>query len=78
MTGADMLTRKVRIEAEARGRAEGEARGRAEIVLKLLELKFRALSPEDAARVRGSSVETLESYAERVLSAESLGAVFGG
>ena len=85
MTGAEMLTEEVRVEAEARGEARGraegeargEARGRAEMVLKLLALKFGALGEEEEARVRSSSVEELELYAERVLSATSLGAVLG-
>ena len=79
MTGAEMLTEEVRVEAEARGRAEGEARGeargRAELVLKLLALKFGALTEEQSARVRNSSVEQLELYAERVLTVDSLDAV---
>ena len=80
MTGAEMLTEEVRIEAEARGdargRAEGEARGRAEILLKQLALKFGPLSDAHIAQVQASSVEELELYAERVLTADSLDAVF--
>ncbi len=79
MTGAEMLTEEVRIEAEARGRAEGEARGeargRADILLKQLALKFGPLSDAHIAQVQASSVEELELYAERVLTVDSLDAV---
>lgn len=61
-----------RAEGEARGRAEGEARGRAELLLKLLQLKFGALSDAAIARVRAASTDELDRWGERVLTAEAL------
>ena len=61
----------------SQGRAEGEARGRAELVLKLLTLRFGRLPAEAEARVRAASIEQLDAFAERVLSAKSLDEVLG-
>lgn len=52
-----------------------EARGRAETPA--LTSKFGELSADEKARVRGTSVKELQLYADRVLTAASLGAVFG-
>jgi hypothetical protein len=52
-------------EGEAKGRAEGEAR----VLIKLLTLKFGALSDAVKDRVQTARVEELELWTERVLSA---------
>ena len=67
---------KGRAEGEARGEAKGKVRGKAEIVLKLLRLRFGDLPEEVKARVAQASLEELEIWIERVLTAESLDAVF--
>jgi hypothetical protein len=57
--------------------AKGRAEGRAELVLKLLALRFGPLREEVVARVRAASVEELDTFAERVLTATSLDEVLG-
>jgi predicted transposase YdaD len=74
MTGAQQLT----AQARAEGRAEGQVEGQAELLLKQLRLRFGALSPEVEERVRTASVEQLDVWAERVLSAASLQEVLDG
>lgn len=66
-----------RAEGEALGRAEGEARGRVALLLKQLALRFGPLSLEQVERVHTASLEELESFAERVISAGSLDEVLG-
>jgi hypothetical protein len=56
----------------SQGRAEGEARGRAEALLKLLTLRFAPVSDVVAGRVRAASIEDLERWTERVLSAATV------
>jgi hypothetical protein len=53
-------------------RREGEAR----IVLGQLETKFGALPSEVSSRVRSAQPEQLEEWSRRLLSAESLDALF--
>jgi hypothetical protein len=59
-------------EGRAEGREEGRAEGRAEVVLKQLQLKFGPLPEATRERVRNASVEELDRWAERILSAPSL------
>ncbi|MCA9610439.1 MAG: Rpn family recombination-promoting nuclease/putative transposase [Myxococcales bacterium] len=59
-------------EGEAKGRAEGEAKGRAEVLLKQLRLRFSELPVDVEKRVRAASIEELDRWVERVLSAESI------
>jgi hypothetical protein len=54
------------------GLTEGEAKGRAEIVLRLLAVRFGAVSEEVHARIRGASIEQLDRIGERLLTARSL------
>jgi predicted transposase/invertase (TIGR01784 family) len=68
MTGAQQLIEQ--------GRTEGRVEERTEMVLKLLGIKFGPLAPETEERVRSASLEELDQYAERLLSAETLGDVF--
>ncbi len=60
VTTADML------------RAEGEVRGRAETLLQLLEMRFGPVPAETAAAVRGATVQRIEAWTARVLTAGSL------
>lgn len=55
-----------------KGRAEGRAEARAEVLLKLVQLKFGALPDSAEEKVRRASLEELDRWAERVLSAQSL------
>ncbi len=61
-----------RVEGEAKGRVEGEAKGRAEVLQRQLRLKFGELPEWALQRLQSASVEQLDSYAERILTAESL------
>ncbi|HEX2678249.1 MAG TPA: DUF4351 domain-containing protein [Polyangiales bacterium] len=63
--------------AVAKGKAEGATEGRAAILLKLLTLKFGPLAPEVIERVRNASADTLDLWAERILSASALHEVLG-
>ena len=72
MTGAQIL----RAEGEAKGKAEGKAEGKADTLLKLLELKFGELPDATTHRVRGATLEQLDSWIERIFQATSLEDVF--
>lgn len=56
----------------AYGEARGEARGRAAMLLKQLPLNFGALAPEVVERLQSASIEELDQWAERILTATSL------
>jgi predicted transposase YdaD len=61
-----------RQEGRQEGRVEGRQEGRAELVLKQLALRFGALPEKAVERVRTASLEELDSFAERVLTAQAL------
>lgn len=60
MTTADML------------RAEGQARGRAEALLQLLDLRFGPVPDDTATRIQSASVDRIEIWTARVLTAATL------
>jgi len=66
---------------KAEGRAEGMEQGRVDgeraVLERLLLRRFGSVSPEVAARVGGASAADLETWAERVLDADTLEDVFG-
>jgi len=61
-------------------RREGHAQGRVEerivVLTKLLSLKFGAIDAASGARIGAATPEQLDRYVERVLTAETLAAVF--
>ena len=59
------------------GRAEGRTEGQVELLIKLLTLRFGALPEAAVTRVRAASIDELERFAERVLTAETLDDVLG-
>jgi hypothetical protein len=59
-------------EWEQNGVQKGEAR----LLMRLLELKFGPLKPEDQARIDGADAERLLAWGERVLTARSMDEVF--
>ena len=63
-------------KGEARGIAKGEAKGRRDTLTKLLTLKFGGISEQDRARIESASAEDLDRYTERVLTADTIAAVF--
>lgn len=68
---------KLKEEGRSEGLTRGRAEGRRESLKKLLALKFGDLSLEQGAAVDGADLDTLDRYLERVLTADSLDAVFG-
>lgn len=62
--------------AEKRGVQQGIQSGRAEMLLKLLDLKFGTLPEWVEPKVASATLETLDLWAERVLTASSLDDIF--
>lgn len=60
----------------AQGMAKGVAKGRTELVLKLLNLKFGKLSARTKKRVSSATAAELDGFAERILTATTLGEVW--
>ena len=65
-----------RAEGRSEGRAEGRSEGRASILNRLLERRFGRLPPGVRERVRCASVQELDAWADTVLDAPTLEAVF--
>ena len=61
-----------------RGRAQGARKGQIKLLLKMLGLRFGTLPPEISARLEAGTEADLERWAERLLVASSLEAVFEG
>ncbi|HEX4963837.1 MAG TPA: Rpn family recombination-promoting nuclease/putative transposase [Thermoanaerobaculia bacterium] len=60
-------------EGKKAGRREGEIR----LLVRQLELKFGPLSPRDRKRIDATDSDRLLEWGERILTARSLGEVFG-
>ncbi len=73
MTAGEILMQR----GEARGEARGELHGRRVLLQKLLTLRFGPLSEGAILRVEAADVPTLDTWAERVLTAASLDEVLG-
>lgn len=69
---------EAREEARQKGREEGQREVRVEILRKLLVLKFKlqTVDPACEAHLQVATSTTLDRYLERVLTADSLAAVF--
>jgi hypothetical protein len=78
MTVADQLREEGRREGVVEGRREGVVAGQRTMLLKQLAARFGALPKAVAARVRAADAMQLERWAERVLTAPKLDAVFRG
>lgn len=63
---------------EEKGRKEGEEKGRLDTLRRLLLVKFKlpTLDAAHEARLRAGPPEAIDRYVERVLTADSLAAVF--
>ena len=59
----------------AEGRQEGLQQGRATLLARLLQLKFGPLDQATQLRLEQADEATLDLWAERILSAQSLGDV---
>jgi predicted transposase/invertase (TIGR01784 family) len=57
-------------------RAEGKAEGKAELLLRLLAIKFGEVPTDVAARLARATDDELLRWSERMLAADSIGAVF--
>ncbi len=66
-----------RAEGRAEGKEEGRLEGRAETVLKLLTLRFGAVSDLTQSRIRRASIADLDALAERLLCAGTLAEALG-
>jgi len=82
MTAGEELMQKGEARGEARGIVVGEARGelqgRRVILRKLLTLRFGALPDAAVTRLDAADVVTLDTWAERVLTAATLEDVLAG
>ncbi len=66
------------VVGEARGIVVGELQGRRVILRKLLTLRFGALPEAAVTRLDAADVVTLDTWAERVLTAATLEEVLAG
>ncbi|MEX1369429.1 MAG: Rpn family recombination-promoting nuclease/putative transposase [Nannocystaceae bacterium] len=57
--------------------AKGEARGEAKVLLKQLTLRFGPLPESTRARIESATIEQLDAWTERVLTAPTLDEVLG-
>ena len=65
-----------RQEGREEGRQEGRGQERRRLVRHLLEKKFGALDEAACGRFEAADDDTVEQYAERMLTADTLAAVF--
>ncbi|EWY42674.1 hypothetical protein N825_02050 [Skermanella stibiiresistens SB22] len=63
-------------EARAEGVTLGKAEGKAEMLLRQLNRRFGPPSSEATLRVQAASVEELDRWADTIIDAPSLDAVF--
>lgn len=61
-----------------KGIERGHARGARKVLIRLLQMRFGELSPATIERLEGADADTLERWAERVLSASRLADVLEG
>ena len=66
------FARRYVAQGRAEGEATGKAEGRAEIVLRQLALRFGPLAEQVQERIRTSSIEQLDTFAERLLTGSNL------
>jgi predicted transposase/invertase (TIGR01784 family) len=76
MTIAEELIQQGRAEGRVEGRMEGRVEGQVALLVKQLVRKFGELSADTHVRIEAATPEQLEHYAERILFAETLAAVF--
>jgi predicted transposase YdaD len=76
MTLAEQWKAEGEAKGEARGEARGEAKGLREVLVRLLVLKFGSISAGEQARIDAAAKDNLLLWSERVLTADSLAAVF--
>ena len=67
---------KGKLEGKLEGIQQGEVIGEAKVLTRLLTKRFGPLSPDTAQRLNTATSDQLELWAERILDAPSLAAVF--
>lgn len=72
VTTADMLRAEGEAKGWVEGRAEGLTSGRAEALVQIMTIKFGPLEPSVRDAVRTASVEQIEVWTGRVVTAETL------
>jgi len=73
----DALMAKGHAEGHAEGRAEGRAEGLAKVLPKLLAQRFGAISDATRARVETATIEQLDTWIDRILTAPTLDDALG-
>jgi hypothetical protein len=71
------FARRYVAQGEAQGLMKGRTEGRVEITLKLLALRFGALTEAVQTRVRSGQDAQLDTVAERILTAQTLEEALG-
>ena len=72
------IAEQLREEGREQGREEGVHVGRVEVLSKLLQLRFGALSLEQEQVVSSATAEQIDRWVERVLVAETIDDVLLG
>jgi hypothetical protein len=62
--------------ATQRGMQQGEAKGEAKVLTRQLTKRFGPLSPDTTQRLNAATADQLELWADRILDAPTLDAVF--
>lgn len=76
MTIAEYLHKKGRKEGLKEGRKKGLEQGRVATLRSLLIVKFQTLGAAYEARLQAATPEAIDRYLQRLLTADSLAAVF--
>jgi hypothetical protein len=63
-------------QGKAEGRTQGRTEGGAKMLVRLIEKRFGAVSPQLRQRIFSADVATLEAWVERLLDASDLQSVF--
>jgi predicted transposase YdaD len=73
---AERVTMTIAEELMQKGRQEGRQEGRSSLLERQLTLKFGEIQAEHLQRLSTATAEQLVAYAERILTADSIEAVF--
>ncbi len=73
---AERFIEKGREKGREEGREEGRVQGEAEVLLKLLQIKFGVVPDSYRQRIESADADTLLTWAERILTAETIEAIF--
>ncbi len=71
------FARRYVAEGRSEGKAEGKTEGKIDLLTKQLSLRFGSLGEKVLERLRSATSAEIDLFAERVLSAKTLGDVFG-